>query len=72
MQSMRSSARKDACHPVTGKAGVEYAAPETILRALEKAYATSDAPEARYTMADLMRWGLAGAASSGRTARTFL
>ena len=29
-------ARKDACHPVTGKAGVEYAAPETILRALEK------------------------------------
>lgn len=64
-------ARKDACHPVTGKAGVEYAAPETILRALEKAYATSDAPEARYTMADLMRWGLAGAAGSAARRERF-
>ena len=64
-------ARKDACHPVTGKAGVEYAAPETILRALEKAYATSDAPEVRYTLADLMRWGLAGAAGSAARRERF-
>lgn len=64
-------ARKDACHPVTGKAGVEYAAPETILRALEKAYATTATPQTRYTMADLMRWGLAGSAGSAARRERF-
>lgn len=63
-------ARKDARHPQTGKIGVEYAEPAVITRALEAAYATADAPEARYTMSDLMRWGLAGAAgSAGRRVR---
>lgn len=57
-------AREAARHPVTGKLGVEYAAPEAILEALEKAHATTDAPSMRYTMADLMRWGLAGGAGS--------
>lgn len=57
--------RKDARHPHTGKIGVEYAAPEAIVRALDAAYATTDAPKERYTMSDLMHWGLAGAADSG-------
>lgn len=57
-------ARKDARHPVTGRLGVEYASPEVILNALEKAYATTGVDEALYTMSDLMRWGLVGAGDS--------
>lgn len=57
-------ARKDARHPVTGKVGVEYASPAAIACALEKAYATTEDAPARYTMSDLMRWGLAGRADA--------
>ena len=56
--------RKEAHHPRTGKAGVEYASPEAILQALERAYASTDTPETRYSAADLRRWGLIGAAGA--------
>ena len=64
-------ARKDARHPRTGRIGVEYAKPEVIARALEKAYATNCTPEARYTMADLMYWGLAGMPGSAERREKF-
>ncbi|MDO4280697.1 MAG: ribonuclease M5 [Peptococcaceae bacterium] len=56
--------RKAARHPQTGRLGVEYASPEAIRQALEKCYATTQAPSARYTMSDLMQWGLVGRADS--------
>lgn len=56
--------RKDARHPVTGRLGVEYASPEVIQQALEKAYATTDNTPDRYTMSDLMQWGLVGTGDS--------
>ncbi len=56
--------RRDARHPVTGKLGVEYAKPEVILEALHKAYATEATNNARYTMTDLMKWGLTGGAGA--------
>lgn len=49
---------------MTGRLGVEYASPEVILNALEKAYATASADAPLYTMSDLVRWGLVGAGDS--------
>ena len=63
--------REDARHPVTGKIGVEYASPEAIARALDSAYATTGTPETRYTMSDLMRWGLTGRADASARREDF-
>lgn len=56
--------RRDARHPVTGRLGVEYASPEVILQALEKAYATTSDAAPLYTMSDLVRWGLTGSSDA--------
>lgn len=56
--------RSNARHPRTGKLGVEYASPEVILEALHKAHASKASEDERYTMTDLVRWGLAGGAGS--------
>lgn len=63
--------REEARHPLTGKLGVEYASPQAIAKALDAAYATCVTPSVRYTMADLMRWGLAGTAGSAERRRRF-
>lgn len=63
--------RKEARHPVTGRLGVEYASPEVILKALEKAYATTANDADRYTMSDLVRWGLVGRGDSKARRQAF-
>lgn len=58
--------KADAVNPKTGKYGVEYASPESIIKALQNAKAVKVHKDEQYTLNDLVQWRLSGANSNKR------
>ena len=58
--------KDEAINPKTGKYGVEYASPESIIKALQNAKAVKVHKDEQYTLNDLVQWRLSGANSNKR------
>ena len=57
--------REDAINPKTGKFGIEFASPASIIDALKNAKVTINSKEEEYTWDDMIHYGLTGVPDSG-------